>query len=475
MSGGAGGAGDADLGPFPGDEDYFGQYVDQGVSCWLRVWVMCSVTIIVLMIPLSFTLLSYRAASRLRRNPTRATRPPPLPTQTEPDIVIDIDNLVLYDDAAGRPDNCSFSPNYRNVSAIDRFNVSSSSKAETLNLRRVFCVLDTLNLTTTFPYSGPYNFCTDIIVYSMYYDRTYKLRMKRRSGNTLGSGLPYNNFSTTHRGLTANLYATLGGSRADSADLATRPRSLTTLADDMRTMLRDHGYTGFNLDWDRPSNSCGTFDAGRYFTFLQLFDTTEHVLVTLPPDAKIIQRDYPLFEHRTIPAVKFIIVATHRLRPSGIVYCTGARIHAAAVFADIRKLLEPTYKDQLAYSIALGADLYLSKHKKLGAPAVPVSRFYDPMQGKMKLGYDAVCTVPAAVATSECILAATGEGSSDGYEVAAFAGVAELTERFRASHDDGMGRLPVVVYDIELDDHKNVCNFTLKPPLLAAIAGTGSI
>ncbi|KAK8775111.1 hypothetical protein V5799_031546 [Amblyomma americanum] len=173
------------------------------------------------MIPLSFTLLSYRAASRLGRNPTRATRPPPLPTQTEPDIVIDIDNLVLYDDAAGRPDNCSFSPNYRNVSAIDRFNVSSSSKAETLNLRRVFCVLDALFPLVT----------------------TYMLRMKRRSGNAPGSGLPYNNFSTTQRGLKANLYATLGGSRADSADLATRPRSLITLAHDMRTMLWDHGYT----------------------------------------------------------------------------------------------------------------------------------------------------------------------------------------------------------------------------------------
>lgn len=46
----------------------------------------------------------------------------------------------------------------------------------------------------------------------------------------------------------------------------------------------------------------------------------------------------------------------------------------------------------------------------------------------------------------------------------------EVLTRMRNSYDDGMGDVPIMVYDIELDDFSGQCNPHVTSPLIQALA-----
>ncbi|XP_054922926.1 uncharacterized protein [Dermacentor andersoni] len=113
---------------------------------WFRIWVLCSVAGIVLIIPFGLTLLSYRAASRShkftthrghkistpRRHPTAASGPNRVP-------------LIYYDDKSGRPPNCQ-SANYSDVNelVLDLPVPRPTQPLPDKMFRKVFCVFNTM-------------------------------------------------------------------------------------------------------------------------------------------------------------------------------------------------------------------------------------------------------------------------------------------------------------------------------------------
>ncbi|XP_049527763.1 uncharacterized protein LOC125947331 [Dermacentor silvarum] len=131
-------------------------------------------------------------------------------------------------------------------------------------------------------------------------------------------------------------------------------------------------------------------------------------------------------------------------------------------FSAVRLLLEPRFSKRLAYTIALGADVYFSKTKELWKPGVQLSRFYDFAQGLMKKSYKDVCNLTIVDKTDDCVLSVTG-GNHSGHEMAAFAGPEQLRHRLVTSYRYEMARRPVVIYDIELDDYEGVCHNTEWP------------
>ncbi|KAH7937248.1 hypothetical protein HPB49_009519 [Dermacentor silvarum] len=318
----------------------------------------------------------------------------------------------------------------------------------------------------------PFEHCTDIIVYSMYLDADGKLRMKRSTiiGGRLGH--PFSMETPYHRGIRSNVYITYGGSRADSPAIGKSVlewRAIAHIVDQLHDLMKNSNYRGLNLDWDHPKDACQQ-EQGLLYKFLHRFSQDVYVLLTVPPDAHILKqlRLQSLVTYRIVTRIEHIIVATHRLRAQGLVCCTGGLNEASMVFWAIKKVLPLWLHHRLAYSIALGADTYFSNSRELWTPGVPLSRFYDPAQGTMKMSYKEVCKLPTVNKTDECVLSIAARNSS-GYKMVAFAGTEQLRNRLVKTNYYEMDQYPVVIYDIELDDYEGVCE-KIKWPLTRAFS-----
>lgn len=213
---------------------------------WFRIWVLCSVACIVLMIPFGLTLLSYHAASKFHKITTqRALKSSTTGKQPERAP------LIYYDDKSGRPLNCQ-SPNYSDVKelVLDVPVTLSTGRPRSPDkmFRRVFCVFDTLNLTDDWKNywdKFPFEHCTDIIVYSMYLDADGKLRMKRST--IIGGRLdhPFSMETPYHRGIRSNVYITYGGSRADSPAIGKNVlewRAIAHIVDQLHELMKNSNY-----------------------------------------------------------------------------------------------------------------------------------------------------------------------------------------------------------------------------------------
>ncbi|KAL1430321.1 hypothetical protein MTO96_015030 [Rhipicephalus appendiculatus] len=294
--------------------------------------------------------------------------------------------LTYYDDTSGRSANCEWQE-YNNTEEIKLDDQPAQIPAPSPSLRKVFCVYDMLQLNADWLKSYkdfPFEYCTDIIVYSFYIRKAdLSISPKRRTSIGGRPTLPFSRQSLTP-GTASNVYITIGGSRADSPAISNASTDTKSVIKSLTATLRSHNYAGLNIDWDHPGDDC---DKGRAQIMLDLVRSSaasgHRVLITLPPDAGIVELHYSAFL-RALRQVEYLIIATHRLRPRGLVSCTGDQHIAASAFLDVRKLLAPTNFKNLAYSISLGGDIYFSKFQEFWTPSFQLSRFYDNPQGVPK-------------------------------------------------------------------------------------------
>ncbi|XP_070395689.1 uncharacterized protein [Dermacentor albipictus] len=386
------------LGPFSDDDDeeYEGEgdyYEDSSIG-WFRTWVLCSVAAIVLMVPFALTFMSYEAAGRLHGKST-----PPFAVEV-PGESLEVPN-----------DSCE-PPDYSKIEDVNLKALPSQKRTpstDIVSVRRVFCVYDILKLPSYWIDSWdnfPFDFCSDIIVYSYYVDANNDVRPKRRILVNGTPDVPFPLTDTYHHGAPTNVYVTVGGSRADSPALglsSTDPRHIGNQLVELVTV--QHKYTGVNVDWDHPSDAHDETKGKNVHDLLAFLGGRQvPMLVTVPPDADIVKRYFNSLRSAS-SGIQYVIVATHRLRAVGFVSCAGGQKGAARAYWTVRNVLGPKFYKKLIYSVA----------------------------------------------------------------VVALAGIEELKKRRIPMSGYQMGLLPIVVYDIHLDDYEAVCKYP-RWPLLRAIA-----
>ncbi|KAH6928258.1 hypothetical protein HPB50_013209 [Hyalomma asiaticum] len=328
---------DESLGPFSDDDDDDGdEYqevdVDDSRFGWFRLWVLCSVAALVLLLPFALTIMSYDAVAWIQKSGARVT--------------------------GGLLRNLSYFPLLH---------------------------------------------CTDIIVYSLHYISTTKdVEPKRRIFVGGDQVLPFAS-AAYHSYRKVNVYATLGGSRADSPALAMASSDAAAVAAKLRDIVSTNKYTGVNFDWDRPNDECDSERNGLLLLLKEFSDVGDRVLVTIAPDADIVKKHYPLLTV-PLPQVEYVIVATHRLRAEGVVSCSGGQIEAALAYWAIRKLLEPVFTEKVIYSTAFGGDVYFSKTTRLLSYGTPLSPFHGLTQGIPKISYTDICKLTPVNVTDDCSL-----------------------------------------------------------------------
>ncbi|XP_070395691.1 protein IWS1 homolog isoform X3 [Dermacentor albipictus] len=225
---------------------------------------------------------------------------------------------------------------------------------------------------------------------------------------------------------------------------------------------------GVNVDWDHPSDAHDETKGKNVHDLLAFLGGRQvPMLVTVPPDADIVKRYFNSLRSAS-SGIQYVIVATHRLRAVGFVSCAGGQKGAARAYWTVRNVLGPKFYKKLIYSVALGGDVFASTKLGIEAPAQPLSCFYGDEIGIPKVRFADVCLMTEVNKTDECALYTT-EASSAGYKVVALAGIEELKKRRIPMSGYQMGLLPIVVYDIHLDDYEAVCKYP-RWPLLRAIA-----
>ncbi|KAH6927631.1 hypothetical protein HPB50_006336 [Hyalomma asiaticum] len=355
------------LGPSSNDDDADDQGEDTGEDTslgWFRLWVLCSVAAIVLMIPFSLTVLSYDATSRFfsghegshfsgkhPNDPGAQEGPadlPSFPTVKGP--------VTYYDDQSGRSDKCEWQgyDNTEEMKLVDVPKHFSGTAVERGSLRKVFCVYDILKLNGDWLKSYrnfPFEYCTDIVVYSFYVNEDdMRVLPKRRISVAGRPTLPFSQL--THHHTVSNVYLTYGGSRADSAAMAAASGNLHSVVTSITMAMGYYKYTGLNIDWDHPNDGCDSTGGKGLLELLKGFSGERYrLLVTLPPDADIVKEHYSVLWQASL-SIEYVVIATHRLRPRGVVSCSSSQHVAATVFSAARKALEPTYSKNMAYSIA---------------------------------------------------------------------------------------------------------------------------
>ncbi|XP_077508714.1 uncharacterized protein LOC144120160 [Amblyomma americanum] len=226
---------------------------------------------------------------------------------------------------------------------------------------------------------------------------------------------------------------------------------------------------GVYLDWSHPGDACGNpSDGDNLVDFIRkLKDVNISVVLAVPPVLGLL-RFYEL--PRTLPLLDYLVVKTHTLRLSGVVHCSGAREHAARVFGDIRRSVPLHHWDKLAYSISVAADTFTARYASLGTVSSGPSSWDTTTRQPAKTHYAAVCqtNVTRSSQHPECAIAHAID--SQGFKVATFSGPEELRTRIRNSYNDGMGDVPIVVYDIDLDDFEGSCPGGDMSPLIHTLA-----
>ncbi|XP_072143090.1 uncharacterized protein [Dermacentor andersoni] len=275
------------------------------------------------------------------------------------------------------------------------------------------------------------------------------------------------------QGETVLVYEAIGGDRRDSRNFSyflSKDTSRFLIADFYKAG-RNGTLKGVYLDWDYPGDACGSpNDTENLIAFVaDLVSLNLSVILAVPPKLALISR-YSL--PRVMPLVEYVVVKTHTLRLSSAVYCSGARQYAARIFNGVRNLLLPQVHHKLAYSISVAPDTFTARDAVMGAVSLGPSMWEHYTKKPDKTHYAAICfmNVTRFPEHPECAL--VSQGSDTYFKVAAFAGPEELQTRMRRAYDDGMGDVPVVVYDVDLDDFKGYCPAGVMSPLIRALAIT---
>ncbi|XP_077551322.1 uncharacterized protein LOC144165037 isoform X1 [Haemaphysalis longicornis] len=230
---------------------------------------------------------------------------------------------------------------------------------------------------------------------------------------------------------------------------------------------------GVYVDWNHPGDACGKpTDTDDLIAFInELAALGLKVILAVPPDPDVVKH-YDLV--RALAVCEYAVVKTHTLRLRGLIGCSGARVYAAHVFHQIRRSLPPDYQQKLAYSVSVGADSFTAASVQIYAPATGEAQWAGVTQQPEKMRYAILCGGRRGISIArfpnhpECALASRTAGTQ--FEVAAFMGPDEVLTRMRNSYDDGMGDVPIMVYDIELDDFSGQCNPHVTSPLIQALA-----
>ncbi|XP_049520328.1 uncharacterized protein LOC125944161 [Dermacentor silvarum] len=275
------------------------------------------------------------------------------------------------------------------------------------------------------------------------------------------------------RGQTTSVYEAIGGDRRDSRNFSyflSKDTSRFLIAD-FYTAGRKDTLKGVYLDWDYPGDACGSpNDTENLIAFVaDLRSLNLSVILAVPPEPALVSH-YNL--PRAMPLVEYVVVKTHTLRLNRAVYCSGARRYAARVFTDVRSLLPPQLRNKLAYSISVAPDTFTARQAVMGTVSLGPSTWENYTKKPDKTHYAAICHMNATRFPEHPECALVSQGSGTNFKVATFAGPGELRTRMRKAYDDGMGDVPIVVYDIDLDDFKGHCPAGVMSPLTRTLAIT---
>ncbi|XP_070389631.1 uncharacterized protein [Dermacentor albipictus] len=349
-----------------------------------------------------------------------------------------------------------------------------------LQHRRIFCFFDSQYWRASEFYHAenlPLSYCTDVVfgTRALYNNNTPEAKASESSyilQRKLISDLQLQG-KLRHRGKAVLVYEAIGGDRRDSHNFSyflSKGTSRFLIADFYTAGIKGT-LQGVYVDWDYPGDACGSpNDTDNLIAFMaDLRSLNFSVILAVPPKLALMSV-YNL--PRAMSVVKYVVVKTHTLRLSSAVYCSGARQYAARIFNDVRNSLPPQLRHKLAYSISVAPDTFTARDAVMGAVSLGPSMWENYTKKPDKTHYAAIChmNVTRFPEHPECAL--VSQGSDTYFKVAAFAGPEELQTRMRRAYDDGMGDVPVVVYDVDLDDFKGYCPAGVMSPLIRALAIT---
>ncbi|KAL1481318.1 hypothetical protein MTO96_015753 [Rhipicephalus appendiculatus] len=328
----------------------------------------------------------------------------------------------------GRPrkDFCKreMEPDQRTTPPYDPWSVKTlfNASVQDIQLRPVICVVNAKywRLQDTYlPTLQPMYYCSAIVVYGYGVHGDGKLVWKYPTAVGYLRALKTMNSTRQllHRGNAVPVYAALGGAREDSANLSEAVSSnggylAAYVASEV--VNTSTPWTGVNVDWDYPGDSCNRASSTRdlFFTLVQDLKTEGlNVMITVPP----VQSRFSTYSLDQVAGkVDYIIIKTHtHTAPRSlfnVVRCSGDQSVAADVFNEALNMLSDfDRKSRLGYSIS----------------------------------------------------------------VATFADELALIQRMNLTYSDNMAMAPVAVFDVDLDDFYGRCGSGMSPLVRAIATGPG--